>query len=195
MRVINYLRVQGPPPRVAEILSAIAVKKVGVGSMDFNAITPMPAWVYTDALDSDTCRTQGHDNCWLDWCRANWRIEWNAMEGEENAAQYDGGDMIRFITKDSDVRYLMEQLSRIYQDVYIDYLWAAEDIDRGAGTLQFRAGRKMVSYLPAPGSKAAYELAFNILHTTPEDHGLLYDEKHGTYGLKGAGQLECCENR
>ena len=186
--VTNILRVQGSMAEAADILASIADAEAGRGSIDFRRITPMPDWVYQGELDSKTLNEQG-ENSWLDWCRDNWKIEWNAVDPCMSAALYDGGDMIRFETKDKDVRYLMEKLSRIYGGVYFDYLWANEDVDRGAGACQFKGGLEMVSYTPTPGSKAAYELAFDILHTAPEDHGLIYDDTAGNYVLRGGGQF------
>ena len=183
--VFNYLRIQAGPEVYSAAFAAIADDHAGPGSIDFNKITPMPAWVYRGELDSATLAARGKENCWRDWSLQNWGSEWNAMEPEACASAYDGGPGIYFITKSGDVRMLVDHLSRMYPEVYFDYLWANQDIDKGAGALQYLDGVLTFSYLPEPGTKAAYDLAFDVLHANPAEYGMALDPMSGNYVWKG----------
>ena len=66
-RIINVLRIQGPPERVMEVWERIKDPHAGLGSVDFNAITPMPEWVDRGVLDRDTEEKNSPENCWLQW--------------------------------------------------------------------------------------------------------------------------------
>lgn len=183
--VINYLRIQADLERAKEILTAIAEKKQGLGSMDFNAITPEPAWVYQGAVDHAARKEFGPENCWDLWRRKNWNTLYNAAVPKSRARSYGGGNLICFETRDTPVEMLIRKLSLIYPDVYVDYLWGSEDVDQGGGAVQYKAGERMVSILPKPGTRLAYEIAFDVLGTTPIEHGLELDEKMDNYTLKG----------
>ena len=184
-RIINVLRIQGPPERVMEVWERIKDPHAGLGSVDFNAITPMPEWVDRGVLDRDTEEKNSPENCWLQWSRDNWGCEWNALDPQESARLYDGGDCIRFFTEDVPVQELIRKLSRMEPDLYLDYLWACEDVDRGAAAVQFLDGNVTMIYVPTPGTGRAYQLAFDILQEAPEQYGYSVDAVTGEYVWRG----------
>lgn len=193
-KVFNYLRIQGEDNLVQEILTAIADKAAGVGSIDFNAITPEPAWVYRGSVDRESYREHGRENCWNVWRMENWNSLYNSLDPERSVRNYGGRNTIVFYTQHDPVPMLMKKLSMIFPDVYIDYLWGSEDVDQGGGAIQYKAGEETVKLLPESGTRLAYEIAFDALHTTPMEHGLVLDEVTGTYELKGGLNYERCEH-
>lgn len=176
----NYLRVQTQPDDVKRILHVIQSKDAGPGSIDFNAITPMPQWVYSKQLDHDTADARAQE-CWLAWRQEQWGTRWNAIDAAQSAKRYDGGDTIFFMTKETDVRDLMRKLSLMFPQAVFDYLWSDEDIGKAAGALQYTNGAVTFSYLPRQESRDAYELAFDVLHGTAQEYGLALDPHKDTY--------------
>lgn len=176
----NFLRVQAAPEKATLILAAIADDTVGIGSIDFGKITPMPPWVFSGALDKETAEIRSEDS-WLAWRQENWGTRWNAIDPQQSADLYDGKDTICFRTRDTDVRGLMARLSLMFSHVAFDYVWASEDVGKDAGALQFQNGNVLFSHIPVPESRAAYELAFDVLHTSAEEYGLRLDPCRKTY--------------
>jgi len=172
----NVLNLQDSGETVRTILRYIQHTEHGPGSIDFNAITPMPPWV---AVGVDAMRER--------WCMENWGAPENAGGLAESVATYDGGYTIEFGTLDGDVRELMRKLSMMFphHDFTVDYLWASEDVGKDSGMVQFKAGEQTYEYIPPPGSVAAYESAFDIFSTEAADHGLVFDDELGTYRYCG----------
>lgn len=183
--VFNFLHIQAPESVYKAIFETIAAKEAGIGSIDFSNITPMPAWVTSLAQDDIT----------REWCQQAWGSDTNAIDPKASADVYDGGSGIYFITHASDVRDLMSSLSRMYPSCYIDYMWAHQDIDKGAGAMQFCSGQTTVTWVPIPGSRQAYELAFDILHAKPADYGMVFDPAIGNYVWKGGERHGCRTDR
>lgn len=92
---VNYLRVFGAPGAARALFGAIQDDTAGLGSVDFNRITPMPVWMREEPLSAGTVRRQGGENCWLDWRQANWGTRWNTLKAQASAAAYDGGDTMQ----------------------------------------------------------------------------------------------------
>ena len=80
---------------------------------------------------------------------------------------------------------LIRKLSRMEPDLYLDYLWAGEDVDRGAAAVQFLDGNVTMIYVPTPGTGRAYQLAFDILQEAPEQYGYSVDAVTGEYVWRG----------
>lgn len=77
--------------------------------------------------------------------------------------KYDGGDAIVFDTEDSDVRELIRKLSLVFKDLYIDYLWASEDIGVNMGSVQYRDGRGSHRIHPNTRNKSSNRTLVGIL--------------------------------
>jgi hypothetical protein len=137
----------------------------------------MPPWV---SVNGEALRES--------WSRENWGVPDNAGGLAESAATYDGGETIEFDTMDGDVRDLMRKFSMMFPDqgFVVDYVWASEDVGKDSGAAQFMDGEQTYEYIPAPGSAAAYEAAFDVFGTDAASHGLVFDADLGTYRYGGA---------
>jgi hypothetical protein len=155
-----------------EALTAIMHPDYGSGSIDFGAITPVPPWA---ANDPARCEN---------WMLEHWGVSSNAGGLEESVCTYDGGSTIEFETIGSPVRELMRKLSVMFSDtpgLLVDYIWASADVGKDQGMIQFQGGEQTYEYIPAPGTAAAFELAFDVFATEAADHGLVFDAELGTY--------------
>ena len=181
-RYKNVINLQGPDAMIQAALHTIRHPKHGPGSIDFNAITPMPPWV---AVGKEGLRES--------WCKENWGVPENAGGLDESTETYDGGATIEFDTVGSDVRDLMRKLSMMFppdakvfdSGLAVDYLWASEDVGKDSGMAQFIDGEQTYEYIPEPDSAAAYEAAFDIFGTSADAHGLIFDAELGTYRYGG----------
>lgn len=183
--VCNILRVQGGGAKSAALFDFVANRKLGRGSIDLNRITPMPPWVFRQPTNQALLKKYGEENCSRGWCLANWGTSQNVLRPERSARKYDGGDAIVFDTEDSDVRELIRKLSLVFKDLYIDYLWASEDIGVNMGSVQYRDGEALIEFIPTPGTRAAIERSLDILGARAADYGLIYDPSAGNYVYRG----------
>jgi len=177
----NYLQIRGSAAEIAALLRFIQNDAEGIGSIDFNAIEPMPPWIYQGELSPEAEQRYGAENCWKRWCLSHWGCARNAVFPERSAEEYDGGDMILFFTEDCDVRELMRKLSLVFKSPRFDYMWADEETGKSAGLISFRDGVATPQILPESYSREAYELAFDAFGTQPEDHGLAMSGQNNTY--------------
>ncbi len=153
----------------------------GVGSVDFNAIEPMPPWIYHGELSPEAEQRYGAENCWKQWCLSHWGCARNALFPDRSYDEYDGGDTVLFFTEDSDVRELMRKLSLVFKKPRLKYMWADEETGKSAGLINFHDGVATPKFLPEAYSREAYEIAFDIFGTQPEDHGLAISGEDNTY--------------
>ena len=190
----NYLQVRGAAADIFTALNFIQNDAVGIGSIDFNAIEPMPPWVYSAALSPEAEERYGTENCWRQWCLSHWGCARNALYPERSAdraclaEEYDGGNTILFFTEDCDVRELMRKLSLIFKKLSFGYMWADEETGKNSGLISFRDGVTSPKYLPAAYTREAYELAFDVFGTCPEDHGLAIASEDDTYTYRKEGK-------
>ena len=148
-------------------------------------ITPMPPWVYRQPTNLELLAKYGEENCSRGWCLQNWGVDQNTLRPQKSAKDYDGGTSVRFQTADRDVRELIRKLSLVFKDLYLDYLWASEDVGSLVGAAQYRDGEALIEFIPAPGSRAAIEKALDILGAKASDFGLVYNPTLGSYEYKG----------
>ena len=184
----NILHIQGGGARAAALFDFIADRRYGRGSVDFNRITPMPPWVYRQPTNLALLEKYGGENCSRGWCGKHWGTEQNTLRPERSAKAYDGGSSIRFDTADSDVRELMRKLSLVFGELYLDYLWASEDIGSSVGAVQYRDGETLIEFIPTPGTRAAVEKSLDILGARAADYGLVYNPASGNYEYRGGKQ-------
>ncbi len=79
VEVINRLKMSGNPERIIEALEFVKYNDYGIGTIDFNKITPMPKWVYDGKLlTKEIEKKYGAGNCWYQWCIKNWGTKWNS---------------------------------------------------------------------------------------------------------------------
>lgn len=183
--VQNILHVQGGSAQAAALFDFIADRRYGRGSVDLGRITPMPPWVYRQPTNLELLAKYGEENCSRGWCLQNWGVDQNTLRPQKSAGDYDGGTSVRFQTADRDVRELIRKLSLVFKDLYLDYLWASEDVGSLVGAAQYRDGEALIEFIPAPGSRAAIEKALDILGAKASDFGLVYNPTLGSYEYKG----------
>ena len=183
--VQNILHVQGGSAQAAALFDFIADRRYGRGSVDLGRITPMPPWVYRQPTNLDLLAKYGEENCSRGWCLQNWGVDQNTLRPQKSTREYDGGTSVRFQTADRDVRELISKLSLVFKDLYLDYLWASEDVGSLVGAAQYRDGEALIEFIPAPGSRAAIEKALDILGAKASDFGLVYNPALESYEYKG----------
>ena len=183
--VRNILNVQGSKAQTVALLDFIADRRAGRGSIDFNRITPMPPWIYRQPTDLSLLERYGEENCARGWCLTHWGTPQNALHPEKSAREYDGGTTIRFDTEDQEVRELICKLSLIFKDLYLDYLWASEDVGSNVGAAQYLDGEAIIEFIPTPETRAAVEKSLDILGGRAADYGLTFDPATGNYEYRG----------
>jgi len=190
--ITNKLHLVGDDEHIKKLIIAIKDDKVGLGSVDFNKILPMPEHIFTGDLGTEE-RKKYSENNWYDWSVENWGTKWNAygflgMTSEEKLPyasaeehQKAHGNILEFQTAWSGVSELMRKLSEIFPNVEIRYGWADEDIGSNVGMETYKNGEIIESDIPECQSKEAYELAFEVFDDEPHNMWYRYDEDEGTY--------------
>ena len=82
----------------------------------------------------------------------------------------------------------MRKLSLVFGELYLDYLWASEDIGSSVGAVQYRDGETLIEFMPTPGTRAAVEKSLDILGARAADYGLVYNPASGNYEYRGGKQ-------
>lgn len=182
--IANRLKIIGTPESVNAVLNFIKIEKseennefYGIGTIDFNKITPCPPWVFKENLDREHEEKYGKENCWYEWNIKNWGTKWNAY----NQTNEDKSpDTICFETAWSGVPKLIEKIAWIFPNVELQYEFADEDLGYNVGRYNFK-DTEIEDNSPESHSKEAYELAFDLKDIDFEDYGYAYDETEQTY--------------
>jgi len=163
--------------RVNEILEVIKNDEVGLGSIDFNKLIPMPDHIFRGNLGQEERELYGRDN-WYDFSVSHWGSKWNAYDF---APYNEGENIIEFHTAWSTVPQILHALSEKYPDVLFKHQWADEDFGFNLGEQEYNGGEVIGENIPAGGSKEAYEMAADIMGYELEDLGLHLSEDGLTY--------------
>lgn len=188
--ITNKLKIIGNDEQVAEVFNFIKVEKnegnekvFGLGTIDFNKITPMPLWIYGSKPEVTGIQLKdeekyGSENTCLEWARRNWGTKWNAysQSGEINTE-----NTIYFDTAWNGVPDLMQKLAWIFPHVEIEYSYADEDFGCNVGDYKFK-DINIEKNIPVNTSKEAYELAISIKQYKPE--WLIFDPEIDNYEYK-----------
>ncbi|KEO80867.1 hypothetical protein [Tumebacillus flagellatus] len=167
--VTNRLTIIGTEEQVAEVKKFLAYGGE-IGTIDFNAITPMPKWVFNgNTLSGVEEEKYGEENCWYRWSINNWGTKWNAYSQPDHR---NTADTIYFTTAWSAPLDLMKKLSWIYPNLEFEFAWADEDLGRNIGKVKFQDGVAIEEYEPEGGSREARELFFQIMQATPAEYGM-----------------------
>ena len=143
--VENRLTFDCSRERLQEILTAVSRDqdkevdgKFGVGTFDFEKVTPMPEDIYRGNLGSAERELYGKKN-WYDWSVWNWGTKWNSYSN-----RFDG-DTLYFHTAWAAPHPVIEKLSEQFPDVRISHRWADEDLGCNCGERDYQDG-EIVSY-------------------------------------------------
>lgn len=182
--ITNKLTIIGKDERIKDVLDFIKIEKeedveiYGIGTMDFNKITPMPKWVYRGILGEDEIEKYGEENCWKAWAEDNWGTKWNAF-GQPDKRNSE--NTLYFETAWNGVPKLISKLSLIFPDVVIEYSYCDEDTGYNVAQYVFKEGKTIGRYVPDGGTKEAYELAFKIHMCNPEDMDYKFNPQTNEY--------------
>ncbi|MEW6065086.1 MAG: hypothetical protein ACOY35_04230 [Bacillota bacterium] len=179
--ITNILTAHGDKKKVRAMFETIKNDEIGIGSIDFNKITPMPEHIYRGNLGREEIEKYGAENCWYDWSLKNWGTKWNCYGFDEHTAEYFDGSAVKFLTAWSSVSDLMKKLSSMFPDIRFDYKWADEDFGYNTGKAEFKGGKTLIYFTPEGGSAEALELAASILDIDLAEAGYLYNESTGEY--------------
>ncbi|WP_312281125.1 hypothetical protein [Oscillibacter sp.] len=179
--VTNIVRVSGDPEKVKAMFEDIKDDRIGLGSIDFNKVIPMPEHIFRGNLGMAEREKYGKDN-WYDWSISNWGTKWNSYgyDGAYTLQDFDG-EHIEFQTAWSCADPVIRTLAEQYLDLSFEYLWADEDFGHNTGKKEYENGEEMFCDIPPGGSKEALELAAEIHDVDLADEGYLYNEETGEY--------------
>ena len=179
--VTNIVRVSGDPEKVKAMFEDIKDDKIGLGSIDFNKVIPMPEHIFRGNLGMAEREKYGKDN-WYDWSIAHCGTKWNSYgyDGAYTPQDFDG-EHIEFQTAWSRPESVIAALAAKYPDLSFEHKWADEDFGYNVGHLEYEDGEEMFCDIPPGGSKEALEMAAEIHDVDLADEGYLYNEKTGEY--------------
>ena len=131
-------------------------------------------------------RKYGHAS-WYGWCIQNWGSKWNAYQSRPLR---DGDDTMEFLTAWASVPTIIQKLSEKYPDWTITYRWADEEIGYNVGEMVFQKGKCIDAYTPEGGSRAAYEMAAEIMGTDLASFGLYLNKDKTGYEYRDEPPVE-----
>ena len=94
--VTNIIKLNGDRKQIRELLEQIQSDELGLGTIDFEKIIPMPENIYRGNLGREEMKLYGKNN-WYDWCISNWGTKWSAY-GYEKDCDYSNAEELRFLT-------------------------------------------------------------------------------------------------
>jgi hypothetical protein len=128
--VTNRLTILGSDKEVEDVLKFIQIdcssdtlECCGIGTIDFNKITPMPKWVFQENLGLEDEKKYGAENCWYSWSVQNWGTKWNAYD---QLHRNEVRNEIYFDTAWCSPVDLIKKLSWIFPDTSLKFEWAEE---------------------------------------------------------------------
>jgi hypothetical protein len=142
--ITNKLIINGEKKEVNKVLDFIKVGKednsevYGIGTIDFNKITPMPKWIcgagpnFSGISNKDEEKYE-KENTYLEWAKRNWGTKVNAYN-LPNESNYE--NIIYFETKWTGVPNLIQKISIIFPNVVIDYSFY--DVEDNISTFIFK---------------------------------------------------------
>lgn len=124
---------------------------------------------------------------WYEWRIQNWGTKWNAC----NCVPLDEkSGVMQFDTAWGDVRRLVKKISEKYPRRKIHYRWADEDIGTNVGEIYFYDGQPTETNIPEMHSRAAYELAADILGVDLAEYNLYLTKDRSTYKYMPDGPVK-----
>ncbi|NOU99502.1 DUF1281 family ferredoxin-like fold protein [Paenibacillus planticolens] len=182
--ISNKLRIIGTGEQVTEVMEFIKYDNVGIGTIDFNKITPMPRWVFGSSSDiKGICISDkekwGKDNIALGWARLHWGTKWNAYSQPDNR---NTKDTLYFKTAWNGVPDIIQKLAWIFPNVTLEYSFADEAFgSSNCGIYRFKENEILEDTYYQSNSKEAYELAFDLANDGKIPSWYKFNEEKNTY--------------
>lgn len=114
---------------------------------------------------------------WHKWRNQNWGTKWELSEG----SVFDEENTLSFDTAWSAPEPILIALSEKFPTIEFSHRWADEDLGQNVGHQVYLNGDITYMDLPEPGSAQAYEMAFDVMDTTPQEQWLRFDSHTQTY--------------
>ena len=168
--VTSVITLSGDENRIKAMLEQIKNDEVGIGSVDFNKILPMPDNIYRGNLGTQELTKYG-DNNWYDWSNANWGTKWNAY-GYDNGVELEDSKL-KFLTAWAAPHPILQKLSEMYPDIKFEHEWADEDIGNNCGRYVYYDGKRIEEYFPE-SQKDCLEFAAKVMDASLEEDYSLY---------------------
>lgn len=176
--VTNIIELKGDRVEINNLLETIKNDEIGLGSIDFEKIIPMPDNIYRGELGTKE-RELYSENNWYDWSIANWGTKWNAY-GYDIGKDYRTENKLIFLTAWEAPHPIMEKLAEMYPEVNIQHEWADEDIGMNCGRYCYSKGERVEEYFPE-AQKDRIEFAVSVMNIDPESYGLYLNASEKEY--------------
>lgn len=181
--ISNKLKVIGTDDQVKEVMEFIKIDSEGIGTIDFNKITPMPKWVYGSqsnviGISNEDIEKYGENNS-LDWAREHWGTKWGAYQQPDSRSN---NDTVFFETAWNGVPKLIHKIAWIFPEVIIEYSFADADLgSSNCGVYRFKDTEVLSETHYEACSKEAYELSFELVNNSDVPEYLKFDKSKNTY--------------
>ena len=162
--VTNNVVIQGDETRIRELLAAIQNDEVGVGSISFEKIIPMPDHIHRGDLRMEDFLNHGKEN-WYSWRMANWGTKWDAYSCDLSSYRH-GEWNLQFHTAWSAPHPVMAELARQNPDLTFAHEWADEDLGQNCGSREYANGELVSEHLPL--GPEALRFAADVIGIAPE---------------------------
>lgn len=173
--VRNIIMLSGDKKQIAKLMEAVKADEIGLGSIDFNKVIPMPDSIYQGPLGEDEMKKYGSNN-WYDWSLANWGTKWNSY-GYDETKDNRSENTLCFNTAWSAPHPVIEQLAKMYPDVSITHKWADEDLGNNCGEFEYTDGERIREHFPDT-NKESIDFALEMWGVTPDELRLV-ENAHG----------------
>ncbi|MBQ9461516.1 MAG: hypothetical protein IJU51_06335 [Clostridia bacterium] len=149
--ITNRIKLIGEPSEVRKVMEAVKNDEVGLGSLDFEKVIPMPE----DVDDS------------YSWCINNWGTKWNSY-GYENYETDENTNTISFLTAWSAPHPVIEKLTTMFPGMTFEHEWADENIGMNCGRRTYYDGERTEEYYPEYG-RESIEFAASVMEKQLEE--------------------------
>ena len=131
--VTNIIELNGDKLEIKNLLETIKNDEIGLGSIDFEKIIPMPDNIYRGDLGSKERELYGQI-----------LIQCLCIDIKNNNPK----EKITFLTAWAAPHPIMEKLAEMYPEVNIQHEWADEDIGMNCGRYCYSKGERVEEYFP-----------------------------------------------
>lgn len=162
--VTTVLTVTGDQSLRNAMFEAIKDDQLGIGSVDFNKIIPMPENIFQGNLGEEERKKYGKNN-WYDWSVKNWGTKWNCLcdDGSQLQPINPESDQVSFQTAWNFPDPAITALAAKYPNLRFEAKWADENFGHNVGIALYEKGKLISVDMPDGGSSEAIALATEIL--------------------------------